>query len=77
MPINKGGQPPNPRSLAQYGPKYEKISIRPYIRIRPHTSVTFPALRLLSSKALSSGRIKLTKHNTMENTSFYLMNLIG
>lgn len=56
-----GGQPPNPRSLAHYGPKYEKAkSERPHMKsTASHTSVTFSALRLLSSITLSSGRMSL------------------
>lgn len=56
-----GGQPPNPRSLTHCGPKYEKAkNERPYMKsTASHTSVTFSALGLLSSIALSSGRMTL------------------
>jgi hypothetical protein len=65
-----GGQPPNPRSLSHYGPKYERTkNERPHMKsTASHTSVTFSALGLLSSIALSSGRmtIKIIKKTNLQ-----------
>lgn len=53
-----GGQPPNPRDLSHWRPKYETASkLGPHNAYGPHTSVTCLALGLLPSVALSSEQV--------------------
>ena len=63
LPNYNGGQPPDPRSLAHYRPKYEKKSKGRTLKYGPHTSVTLSALGFALQHSPILRKDKHKQHN--------------